>query len=98
MKNEELELLIKESITNNIISVESNKEKDIKLIGLGIYSVVSLLEVLGFTNNTEYLSTNGCDMDFGYDFEKNGENYHLWGSLLYDGFMFEKTIKKKFII
>jgi len=90
MNNDELTLLIKNSITNNINSIENNEQKNIKLIGLGIYSVVSLLEELGFTNNTEYLDTNGCDMDFTYEFVKNNVEYHLWGSLPYDGFMFEK--------
>lgn len=89
MNNEELLNLIKEIVKQNITKVE-NGEKHIKLIGLGIYTLISLLEELGFKNNTEYLETNGCDMDFNYDLEKNSEKYSLWGSLPSDGYMFAK--------
>lgn len=89
MNSEELLNLIKEITKQNITKVESG-EKHIRLIGLGIYTLISLLEELGFTNNTEYLETNGCDMDFSYDLEKNNEKYSLWGSLPSDGYMFAK--------
>lgn len=90
MRNSELLSLIVEAIELNILAVVTKEEKRVSLIGMGIDPLVELIQKLGFTNNTEYLDTNGCDMDFTYNFEKGGQKYQLWGSLVRGIFMFSE--------
>ncbi len=88
MDNQQLEALIKETAKVNILDAVDKKEKYQEIIGMGIYPLVQLIEMMGFTNKTEYLDPNGCDYDFTYEFEKNGIKYDLWGSLTDCTFMF----------
>lgn len=83
--------LIEENFVQELEDVFSGKLKTLCCSNIGYERCVKLLTGIVEENDDMYeIDPNGCDMDWGFDFEHNGEGFHAWGSLMSGSFLVSK--------